>query len=55
MAIPGHLTFVLIIWRLTTDHTRLSFLFIFLYLIAALIQVEKKFFFKLIKFIWIVL
>ncbi|CAF4545497.1 unnamed protein product, partial [Rotaria sp. Silwood2] len=39
MAIPGHLTFVFIIWRLAADHPRLSILFIFFYIIAALIQV----------------
>jgi hypothetical protein len=41
MAIPGHLTFVFVISRLATDQTRLSILFIFLYLIAALIQVGR--------------
>ena len=40
MTIPGHLTFAVLIWRLAADHTRLSFLFICLYLMAALIQVK---------------
>jgi len=40
MAIPGHLTFVFLIWQLAADHIRLSILFIILYLIATLIQVE---------------
>lgn len=40
MTIPGHLIFVLIIWQLAIDYTRLSLLFLFLYLIAALIQVK---------------
>lgn len=40
MAIPGHLTFVFLIWGLASDYTQLSFLFIFLYLTAALIQVK---------------
>lgn len=40
MTIPGQLTFALLIWRLAADHTRLSFLFICLYLMAALIQVK---------------
>ena len=46
MAIPGHLTFVFLIWRLTIDRTQLSILFIFLYLIAALIQVKSNAFFS---------
>jgi hypothetical protein len=51
MAIPGHLTFVFIIWRLATDQTRFSVLFIFLYIIAALIQVWNFSFSNRIKFI----
>ncbi|CAF0806451.1 unnamed protein product [Adineta steineri] len=39
LVIPGHLTFIFLIWQFTADHFRLSFPFIILYLIAALIQV----------------
>ncbi|CAF1395639.1 unnamed protein product [Rotaria sordida] len=39
MSIPGHLTFVFIIWKLAVNHPRISILFVFLYLIAAFIQV----------------
>jgi hypothetical protein len=44
MTIPGQLTFVFLIWRLATDHTRLSSFFIILYVIAAFLQV--RFFLK---------
>ncbi len=56
MAIPGHLTFALIIWQLAADHAQPSFVFIFLYLITALIQVKyfRFFFINKIKFILIV-
>jgi hypothetical protein len=53
MAIPGHLTFVLMIWQLATDYTQTSFIFLFLYLITALIQVE--YFLNKLKSILIVL
>jgi hypothetical protein len=49
MAIPGHLTFVFVIWRLAADRIQLTVLFICLYLIAALIQVTF-FFLQEIKF-----
>jgi len=52
MTIPGHLTFLLIIWQLAIDYTRLSLLFLFLYLAAALIQV-KIFPFLLKKFLYV--
>ncbi|CAF3273454.1 unnamed protein product [Rotaria socialis] len=39
MAIPGHLVFVSIIWRSAADHHAFSFIFVLLYLLAALIQV----------------
>lgn len=42
MTIPGHLTFVFLIWRLAADRTQISLAFICLYLIAALIQVGKN-------------
>lgn len=42
LAIPGHLTFVFIISRLAADQTRLSILFVVLYIIAALIQVRSN-------------
>jgi solute carrier family 41 len=45
MSVPGHLTFVSVIWKLAADHTRLSILFIFLYIIAALIQVKSIYLF----------
>ncbi|CAF4392216.1 unnamed protein product, partial [Adineta steineri] len=55
LAIPGHLTFVFIISRLATDQTRLSFVFVFLYLIAALIQVAILLYIAqwLVIFVWI--
>ncbi|CAF4524465.1 unnamed protein product, partial [Rotaria magnacalcarata] len=40
ITIPGHLTFMFLIWQLAVDHIQFSALFILLYLIAALIQVE---------------
>ncbi len=43
MVIPGQLAFVFLIWRLAADHTRLSVLFIILYIFAALIQVKLFF------------
>ncbi|CAF0932493.1 unnamed protein product [Adineta steineri] len=54
LAIPGHLTFVFIISRLATDQTRLSFVFVFLYLIAALIQVAILLYIAqwLVIFVW---
>ncbi|CAF1065993.1 unnamed protein product [Rotaria magnacalcarata] len=39
ITIPGHLTFMFLIWQLAVDHIQFSALFILLYLIAALIQV----------------
>jgi len=46
MTIPGQITFVFLIWRLAADHTRLSVIFIILYICAALIQVRLSFFFR---------
>jgi hypothetical protein len=43
MSIPGHLTFVSVIWKLAADQPRFTILFIFLYVIAALIQVRSNF------------
>jgi solute carrier family 41 len=43
MSIPGHLTFVSVIWKLAADQPRFTILFIFLYIIAALIQVRSNF------------
>lgn len=40
MAIPGHLVFISIIWRLATDHIEFSIIFLILYISAALIQVN---------------
>lgn len=40
IAIPGHLVFIFIIRRLATSPIQLTFLFIVLYLTAALIQVS---------------
>ena len=42
MAIPGHLVFIFIIRRLATSPIQLTFLFIVLYLTAALIQVSQS-------------
>lgn len=39
MVIPGHLTFILIIWQLAVDQIELTWPFVCLYLFAALIQV----------------
>ena len=39
MVIPGHLTFILIIWQLAMDEVELTWPFVLLYLIAALTQV----------------
>ncbi|CAF4605172.1 unnamed protein product [Rotaria sp. Silwood1] len=54
MAVPGHLTFVFIISKLATDHTRLSIIFIFFYLIAALIQVAILLYIAqwMVAFVW---
>lgn len=54
MVIPGHLTFVFIIWRLAIENTQLSFLFIFLYLLAALIQVMILLYIAqwMVDFVW---
>jgi solute carrier family 41 len=49
MTIPGQITFVFLIWRLAADHTRLSVIFIILYICAALIQVRLSFFFAKTK------
>jgi hypothetical protein len=46
MVIPGQLTFVFLIWRLASDHTRLSIYFIILYIFAAIIQVRLEYFKK---------
>lgn len=40
MGIPGHFVFILLIWQFTADHIQLSYPFVTLYLIAALIQVD---------------
>ncbi|CAF4648708.1 unnamed protein product, partial [Rotaria sp. Silwood2] len=54
MAIPGHLTFLLIIWQLAANHNQITFLFIFLYLIAALIQVAILLYIAqwIVPFVW---
>ncbi|CAF0722974.1 unnamed protein product [Adineta ricciae] len=54
LAIPGHLTFVFVISRLATDQTRLSILFVILYVIAALIQVAILLYIAqwMVKFVW---
>ncbi|CAF0934245.1 unnamed protein product [Rotaria sp. Silwood1] len=54
MAIPGHLTFLFIIWQLAANHIQISFLFISLYLIAALIQVAVLLYIAqwIVSFVW---
>lgn len=54
LTIPGQLTFVFLISTLSTDHTRLSVLFILLYLCAALIQVAILLYIAqwMVAFVW---
>jgi len=54
MVIPGQLTFVFLIWRLASDHTRLSIYFIILYIFAAIIQVKLEYFKKEINFFYFI-
>ncbi|CAF3492478.1 unnamed protein product [Rotaria sordida] len=54
MSIPGHLTCLFIIWQLAANHIQFSILFIFLYLIAALIQVAILLYIAqwIVPFVW---
>ena len=54
LTIPGQLTFVFLIWRLSANPTKLSVGFVLLYLIAALIQVAILLYIAqwMVTFVW---
>lgn len=54
LTIPGQLTFVFLISRLSTDHMQLSVLFVLFYLCAALIQVAILLYIAqwMVTFVW---
>ena len=54
LSLPGHVTFIFLIVRFATNPVRISFLFIFLYLFAALIQVAILLYIAqwIVGFVW---
>ncbi|CAF0825967.1 unnamed protein product [Adineta ricciae] len=54
MSIPGHLIFILLIWQFTMDHIHLSYSFVTLYLVAALIQIGILLYIAqwMVAFVW---